>query len=84
MVSSDRLNEGRGGLTIVVPITTTQHPLPLHIEIEPGESGLDHVSYAKTEDLRMVSTDRVVTRLGRASPAVMFETSRAVRYLFEL
>jgi mRNA interferase MazF len=84
VVSSDVVNDGPAGLVIVVPLTRTRRSLPSHIEIEPGESGLDHVSYAKTEDLRSVSTDRVMTRLGRASPAVMFETSRAMRYLLEL
>lgn len=45
----DALNEGPAGLVIVVPITTARRGLPSHIEVEPGDSGLDDVSYAKCE-----------------------------------
>lgn len=61
---ADGLNEGVAGLVIVVPITTARRSLPSDIEIEPGESGLDDVSYAKCEDIRSISDRRLVTRLG--------------------
>lgn len=40
---------------MMVPCTTTRRDLPSHIEIEPGDSGLDVVSYAKCEDLKSIS-----------------------------
>jgi mRNA interferase MazF len=49
------LNECRAGVVIVVSTTTTHRGLPSHVEVEPGSSGLDEVSYAKCEDVQSVS-----------------------------
>ena len=49
VVSADRLNESAADVVIVVPCTTTPRGLPSHVEIEPGESGLDEVSYASVK-----------------------------------
>lgn len=64
VVSADRLNSSRAGLVIAVPMTRTRRGLPSHIEIEPGESGLREVSYAKCEDVTSVSVDRLTHRIG--------------------
>lgn len=84
VVSADPLNSGPAGIVIVVPITTARRGLPSHIEIEPGESGLDHVSYAKCEDVKSISDHRLVSRLGDARPDVMHDVGRALRYLLDL
>ena len=65
IVSADRLNASRAGLVIVVPVTTTRRGLPSHIEIESG-GGLRETSYAKVEDIKSVSVDRLSRRLGAA------------------
>jgi mRNA interferase MazF len=64
IVSADRLNDGPAGIAIVVPCTTTMRDLPSHIEIQSETSGLDEVSYAKCEDVKSVSEQRLVARLG--------------------
>lgn len=84
VVSHDRLNESRAGLVIVVPVTRSRRGLPSHIEIEPAESGLDSVSYAKVEDLKSVSTDRLVRRFGAVSPVVIGQIAAAARLLLDL
>ena len=84
MVSADPLNAGPAGIVIVVPLTTTQRGLPSHVEIEPGDSGLDHVSYAKCEDIKSVSDRRLVTRLGVAPPDVMHGVGRILGYLLDI
>ncbi|MPZ66481.1 MAG: type II toxin-antitoxin system PemK/MazF family toxin [Pseudonocardiaceae bacterium] len=66
VVSADRLNSSRAGLVIVVPVTRTRRNLPSHVEIEPAESGLRDVSYAKCEDIKSVSRERLVHRIGDA------------------
>ncbi len=83
-MSSDMHNAGPGGVVIVVPMTTAHRGLPLHVEIEPDGSGLDEVSYAKCEDIKSVSVERLVRRLGSVSPEVLDRTRRVLRYLFEL
>lgn len=64
VVSADPMNRSRAGVVIVVPTTTRHRGLPSHIEIQPGDSELDDVSYAKAEDVKSVSIERLVHRLG--------------------
>lgn len=66
VVSADRLNSSRAGRVILVPITRTGRNLPSHVEIEPAESGLRELSYAKCEDVKSVSRERLVHRIGHA------------------
>ena len=84
VVSADRLNESPAGVLMVVPGTTARRDLPSHIEIEPGDSGLDQVTYAKCEELKSISEKRLISRLGRVGPDVMFEIGRVLRFLLDL
>lgn len=84
ILSSDRLNESRAGVVIVVPCTTTNRNLPSHIELDSHECGLDATSYAKCEDLKSVSEERLITRIGRAPVPALFAMTRAVQFLLEI
>jgi mRNA interferase MazF len=84
IVSADLLNESRAGVVVVVPITTTYRGLPSHIEIDRGSSGLDEVSYAKCEDVKSISEQRLIGRLGVVGNDAMFQASRVLRFLLDL
>ncbi len=84
VVSADALNESRAGVVVVVPIATTYRGLPSHIEIDRGSSGLDEVSYAKCEDVKSVSEQRLIARLGAVGDDVVFQAARALRFLLDL
>lgn len=84
IVSADALNESRAGVVVVVPISTAYRGLPSHVEIDPGSSGLDEVSYAKCEDVKSVSEQRLIGRLGAVDEQAMFEAARALRFLLDL
>lgn len=84
VVSADPLNESRAGVVIVVPTTTTHRDLPSHVEVEPGSSGLDDVSYAKCEDVKSVSEQRLITRLGIVTDEITFDIGRALRFLLDI
>ncbi len=83
-MSDDALNAGPASVVIVVPITSRHRGLPVHIEIEPGESGLDAVSYARCEDVRSLSDVRLVARAGRVSMDVMFRIERVLGWALGL
>jgi len=83
VVSADRLNDSRAGVVIVVPCTTTRRGLPSHIELDPTASGLDHLSYAKAEDITSVADERLLARLGAAPLDTLFEITRALRFLLD-
>ena len=84
VVSANVLHNGAGELVAVVPITSTRYKLRSHIELEPGSTGLDHVSYARCDQLRFVSTQRVVESRGYASHDAMSEIDRALRFVLDL
>ena len=84
VVSNDGLNAGPAGLVMVVPLTTRERRLPNHVAIEPGATGLHRVSYAKCEDLRSVSQERLVHRIGAAPEGVMAQVSEILRHLLTL
>ncbi|MGO9976553.1 MAG: type II toxin-antitoxin system PemK/MazF family toxin [Solirubrobacteraceae bacterium] len=84
VVSADPLNQSRAGVVIVVPTTATPRGLPSHIETGPGGSGLDDVSYAKCEDVKSVSEQRLIARLGAVNDEVSFQIGRALRFLLDL
>lgn len=84
VLSDDRLNGSRAELAIVVPVTTTRRGLPSHIEIEPGDSGLEHTSYAKAEDVKSISTKRLIRRLGVVPADRVNRAEHALRLLLGL
>lgn len=54
-------------MALIVPLTTRDRGLPHHVEINSTGSGLSRPSWARTEDLRAVSTRRFIrpSPLGR-------------------
>jgi mRNA interferase MazF len=84
VISADPLNESGAGVVIIVPTTTTRRDVPSHVEVEPGSSGLDHVSYAKCEDVKSISEQRLIARLGTVTDEITFEIGRALRFLLDI
>ena len=84
VVSVDILNNGAGALVVVVPITSTGYGLRSHVELEPEGCGLDHTSYARCDQLRVVSVERLSTRQGMVSPNQMRAIDQALRFVLDL
>ena len=84
IVSADLINNGPGALVGVVPITSTRYGLRSHIELEPGDTGLDQKSFARCDQIRMLSTQRLSSRRGRTSPESMQVIDRALRFVLDL
>ena len=84
VVSADILNNGPGRLVVVVPITSAFYSLRSHIELDPGTSGLSHVSYARCDQLRVVSAQRLLGRRGIVEPGAMAAIGRALSFVLDL
>lgn len=84
VLSVDKFNHGPAGLVIVVPITTTRRSIPTHILIPKAEAGLTSDSYAKCEDLRSISTERLVRYMGDVTYPRLESVQRLVRVLLGL
>lgn len=83
-MSVDILNNGPGGLVVVVPITTASFGLRSHVELEPEGSGLDHTSYARCDRLRVVSVERLSSRQGMIGSDQMRAIDQALRFVLDL
>ena len=84
VVSVDTLNNGPGGLVVVVPVTSAPYGLRSHVELDPDRSGLDHVSYARCDQLRVISTDRLLRHRGTVQPDQIGAIDRALRFILDL
>ncbi len=84
VVSADPLNDSRAGVVVVIPTTTTYRGLPKHVEIDSGSSGLDEISYAKCEDIKSISEQRLMRRLGAVEDEVTDKIARVLRLLLDL
>lgn len=84
VVSVDILNNGPGGRVVVVPVTSAAYGLRSHVELEPGTSGRDHTSYARCDQLRVVSTDRLALRRGLIGPDSLRSIEQALRFVLDL
>jgi mRNA interferase MazF len=76
VTSIEAMNRAQAEIAFVMPLTTTPRENPLHVRIDPTESGLPRVSYAMPERVRSVSIRRFGRRVGRA-PLERVETAAA-------
>lgn len=84
VVSVDIVNNGPGGLVVVVPVTSASYGLRSHVGLDADRSGLDHLSYARCDQLRVISTDRLVHHRGMVRPDQISAIDRALRFILDL
>jgi mRNA interferase MazF len=83
IVSSDAINAS-WPLAVVVPLTTRDRGLSLHLALDPPDGGLRHRSVALVEQIRAVDRTRLVERWGRVSPSKMRELEDRLRIVLDL
>jgi mRNA interferase MazF len=79
VVSADVLNNSAGN-----PVGSRSYGLRSHVEIEPGDSGLDHLSYARCDQIRVISTERIVARRGVTAVDEVHAINQALRFILDL
>ena len=84
VVSADVLNNSAGDLVVVVPVGSTAYGLRNHVDVEPGSSGLDHPSYARCDQIRVISTKRIATRRGMVTIEELHSIDQALRFILDL
>lgn len=84
IVSADALNQSPAGLIAVLPITSKARALPSRVRIAPPEGGLSMESWVITEQVRTISKQRLLLRLGTVTAATMEQVSACLRLLLEL
>jgi mRNA interferase MazF len=84
IVSNDGANTsaarlGRGVITVIPVTTNIRRVYPFQVLLAAGDTGLDRDSKAQAEQVRSVSIDRVLDRLGSVPPDLMLEIDEALR-----
>jgi mRNA interferase MazF len=84
IVSADAINAGPWPLVIVVPLTTRDRGVSLHVPIEPPNGGVHVRSVALVEQIHVADRQRLVDRWGRVSAAAMHDIEDRLRIVLDL
>ncbi len=71
VISDDLFNQSMAELHIVLPITSKNKKIASHVEIQ--YDFLPSTSYIKTEDIRSVSKERLLKKIGAVDHPVMLQ-----------
>jgi mRNA interferase MazF len=64
IISNNMLNQGPSNMVIIVPCTSKNKYIPSHIRIEPPNGGVNAISFAVCEQLRSISKERLIKKIG--------------------
>jgi mRNA interferase MazF len=78
------LNHSSAEIVIVIPITSKAKGIPSHVEVNPPEGGLQVRSFIKCEDIRSISTDRLVSVMGTVTIPTLDAVGQRLRLLLNL
>jgi mRNA interferase MazF len=84
VLSVDFFNAGPADLIVILPLTSTQRDIPLHVKVSKGDGGTRHDSAVLCEAIRSVSKERLISRWGVLSREVMAEVEDRLRILLDL
>jgi mRNA interferase MazF len=84
VISEDTFNQGPAGLVIIVPMTTRDRRIPMHVAVSPPDGGVRQRSFVKCEDVRSISVERMLERWGTISDQTMHIVEDHVRVLLGL
>jgi mRNA interferase MazF len=72
-------------MAIVVPLTSQNRGLPHHVSVASPQSGLHRQSWARTEDVRAISEQRLIGRpLGSVSAKESDEIRTYLRLMLDI
>ncbi|MBF5059143.1 type II toxin-antitoxin system PemK/MazF family toxin [Candidatus Neptunochlamydia vexilliferae] len=64
IISADSFNEGLSALVIVVPMTSKDQGIFSHVRFDPPEGGIKVPSFAVCEQIRSISKNRLIKKMG--------------------
>lgn len=84
VLSEDLFNQGPAELVVVLPLTSTDRGVPLHVAIHPPEGGLKHSSIVLCDAIRSVAKERLLKPWGVVSTATLEQVEDRLRILLGL
>jgi len=70
--------------TIISPLPSKAERIASHVEINPPDGGLTLRNFIKCEDIRSISTDRLVKQLGVVQATTLSEVANKLKFLLNL
>jgi mRNA interferase MazF len=85
VMSIDKLNHSSAGLVIAVPLSGTDwKSQPIHVKIEPPEGGCTKTCYALCEQVRAISTERLLAYRGALDSDTAIEIRKRIALLLAM
>lgn len=84
VISENLFNQSYAELVIVIPITSQNKNIRSHVPLAKGEGGLMMESFAKCEDVRSISKQRLKKKLGKVSQSTVEYVEEKLRFLMAL
>lgn len=84
VLSVDVFNAGPADLIVVLPLSSTQRDIPLHVKVSKGDGGTKNDCVILCEAIRSVSKELLISRCGVLSQEVMAEVEDRLRILLDL
>lgn len=85
LVSNDRLHRPSLRMVVVVPGTSRQRSIPLHVTAEPDDdNGLTEPTAFQVEQVRSISTTRLRARIGRLDAVSRAAVDEVLRSALDL
>lgn len=86
VLSHNSINRGPSEVVIVVPMTTKHRPQldAIRVAVPPPEGGVAEMSYVIPDQLRAVSTRRLISRRGRLTDKTLADVEDRVRIVLDL
>jgi mRNA interferase MazF len=79
IISDNLFNMSLSGMVVVVPITSKCRGIPSHVEID--YEFMKQKSYIKTEDIRAISSQRLIKKLGSVERPVLEKVEECLKLI---
>jgi mRNA interferase MazF len=84
IISVDAFNLGGSRMVVAVPFTKRDKRQPLHVPVKAQETGLTVDSFIKTEDIRGISKERLIAKIGEVDEVILGEVEIRLKMLLGL
>lgn len=84
IISEDEVNHGPSGLVYAIPLTRKNKRQPAHIRIVAPEGGLNSESFIMTDQMRVLSKERLSNYRGRVTKSTLADVEQRLRILLRL
>lgn len=84
IISVDYFNDSGARMVIAMPFTKKDKKQPLHVQVKAGTAGLKMNCFIKTEDIRSISKDRLISKIGIIDAITLSEVEIRLQRLLGL